>query len=807
MIMGPDIEKHDDTKLQERKPAPGRPGNKPTWNTGHKTAVGTSISSRSRIWFTIAHGYLNEIYFPDVDRANTRCIRFLVSDGSNFLSDEAPDTENEVGAIEPGIPAFKIRIRDKQNRFIIDKEIITDPHCDALIMRVRFKPSSPDLRLYVFVNPHMGDEGEDNNGWVGQYKGTRMLFAERGGLGLALACSAPFKQMSAGYMGVSDGLTYLRSTGTLSEEHTIAEHGHVGLTGEIDWRHNNGEFRIAVGFGGRPAEAGLQARGCLLRDFETIRRSYIDGWREFHSGLTDLTDGRDGDLFRVSAAIARIHESKRFPGAFVASLSVPWGFARGDKDIGGYHVLWPRDLSATVIGLMACGDQDSPVRALYYLACTQESDGHWNQNQWLDGTKHWTSRQMDETSYPILLADAQRRAGKLDCAEIWPMVRKTATYMAVNGPVTDEDRWEDVGGYAIFSMAVEIAALLTSADFAAECGESGTAEFLRDTADAWNDMIDELTYVSGTDLAQRHGVAGYYLRATPPEAISGKPLESLSLVLRNHPKGEQNKRAVDIVSPDALALVRYGLRAADDPRMLDTIKVIDATLMTQTKTGPVWHRYTEDGYGEQKDGAPFNKQTGIGRGWPLLAGERAHYEIARGNLACVEALKRTMEAQTTQCGLIPEQIWDDFDIPERDLFNGHPSGSGCPLVWAHAEYISLLRSMRDRKVWNMPPQTIERYVNQKKSASFQIWTDAQRRGKLARGKDLRIDLKHPVIVEWTKDGWQTSQRENTKDSGVGVHWAMLKVANAPSGLRVQFRFDTEPREQDLGGDVYEVVVA
>ena len=168
--------------------------------------------------------------------------------------------------------------------------------------------------------------------------------------------------------------------------------------------------------------------------------------------------------------------------------------------------------------------------------------------------------------------------------------------------------------------------------------------------------------------------------------------------------------------------MRFGLRAADDPRIVNTVQVIDAILKQETNTGPVWHRYNEDGYGEHEDGSPFGG-TGIGRGWPLLAGERAHYELARGNRDAAETLLHVMEAQTSTGGFIPEQVWDAADISDLELFNGKPSGSAMPLMWAHAEYIKLRRSLRDGRVFDMPPQTVQRSI---------FWTSPRRRCLPAR---------------------------------------------------------------------------
>ena len=437
------------------------------------------------------------------------------------------------------------------------------------------------------------------------------------------------------------------------------------------------------------------------------------------------------------------------------------------------------------LGLLACGDAESARRALFYLRCTQEQDGNWSQNMWLDGTPHWTSTQMDGTCFAILIADALRRADQLRPSEAWPSIRAAAGFLLRNGPVTKQDRWEANPGYSPYTMAVEVAALLAAADFAETEASAGLADLLRATADAWNDAIEEWTYASGTKLAKRQGVEGYYFRILPPEGIRASSLDRVRSTLKNHKEGSREYRAVDIVSPDALALVRFGLRSPDNPRILDTVKMIDKTLKTLTSTGPVWHRYTHDGYGEHKDGSPFDK-AGVGRGWPLLAGERAHYEIAKGNFAEAQKLRQTMEAQTSQCGMIPEQIWDAADIPKRHLYNGCPTGSGMPLAWAHAEYVKLLRSLTERSVWNMPPQTVLRYIATKTKSPYQIWSLSQQRAYLSAGKDLRVDVAQAARVQWSAGKEKTTRELETVDSGLGFRWAVLPVADAKPGTRIQF---------------------
>ena len=175
--------------------------------------------------------------------------------------------------------------------------------------------------------------------------------------------------------------------------------------------------------------------------------------------------------------------------------------------------------------------------------------------------------------------------------------------------------------------------------------------------------------------------------------------------------------AAYIVGPDALALVRFGLRAADDPRIVNTVTVIDAVLKVDTPYGPAWRRYVEDLYGEHVDGTPFNG-TGRGRAWPLLTGERAHYELIAGRRGQAKRLMHALEAFANEGGMIPEQIWDADDLPEQGLHFGQPSGSAMPLVWAHAEYVKLRRSLQDDRVFDMPPQTVQRYVVQQTDSAI-----------------------------------------------------------------------------------------
>jgi glucoamylase len=409
---------------------------------------------------------------------------------------------------------------------------------------------------------------------------------------------------------------------------------------------------------------------------------------------------------------------------------------------------------------------------------------------WLDGTPYWHGVQMDETALPILLVDLASREGVVDTAgrdALWPMVRRAAIFLVRNGPVSPQDRWEEQPGYAPFTIAVQIAALLVAADLADAASNTTAAEYLRETADAWNSSIERWLYATGTELAQRHGVEGYYVRvAEPDQAAAASPCHGF-VPIKNRPPAQVSGPASLIVSLDALAFVRFGLRAPDDPRILSTVKVIDATLEVETPRGPAWHRYEGDGYGEHADGSPFDG-TGIGRAWPLLTGERAHYELAAGRIHVAEHLAHVMETMAGDAGLLPEQVWDSGDIPSRELFIGHASGSAMPLVWAHAEYLKLCRSLCDRRIFDQPSQTVERYLARHTTSDRIIWRFNHKVRTMPEHRTLRVETLASAVVHWSADDWRHTHDTPTRDTTLGVHIADLETSRLAVGTRVCLTF-------------------
>jgi glucoamylase len=774
--------------MSEPTQAPGHPGIPPRWTSSDKSGVGTALSPLSRVWFTLSHGILNEVYYPRVDQACVRDLGLLISDGVGYFSEEKRDARHSVFRMEDDVPAFRLVSEAIDGRYRIEKQVVSDPRRDVVLQRITLDTRGQGaLRLFALLAPHLVNGGAHNHAWLGDYKGEPMLFASGDdGTSLALAASVPWRARSAGFAGVSDGWQQVSREFALRETWDRADDGNVALCGELDLEAAQGApVVLALAFGRTWSEAALRARASLMDGFDAALAGYTAAWRAWQAPLLplDRTEPRHGhNTYRISTTVLRAHDSPSFPGGIIASLSIPWGASKGDDDLGGYHLVWPRDLAETAGALLACGAHEDARRVLDYLRAIQEPDGGWPQNTWLDGLPYWSGIQLDECAFPILLVDMARREGMLsdgELASFWPMVRAAACYLLTHGPVTGQDRWEEDAGLSPFTLAVEISALLAAAELADLHGEATASAVLRDTADAWNASVEEWTYAADTPLARQLGIDGYYVRIAPPEGVMGP------VVIKNVPPGASMVRAADVVSPDALALVRFGLRDPRDKRMQDTVRAIDAVLRVDLPAGPCWHRYNGDGYGEHADGRPFDG-TGIGRAWPLLTGERAHYALAAGDNAQASALLTTVEALTSMGGLMPEQVWDADDIPARELVRGEPSGSAMPLVWAHAEHVKLCRSLRDGRVFDMPPQPVQRYQLEQVEPRCAVWRRDFGARSVVRGRVLRVDLPEAGTVRWSGDGWSSFADVSTQDTGLGLFVAEIPTDGLAAGAVIAF---------------------
>lgn len=792
--------------MAEYNDAPGAPGGEPRWTTSAKEGVGAAVTGISRVAFTLSHGILNEVYFPRPDEACLRDMGMIVTDGAGYFAEEKRDADSVVSQISPGVPGYAVVSTARDGRWRITKRIVADPARDVVLQQVRFEAlvgAAADYRVFALAAPHLVNAGAHNTATVETVKGWRVLAASGRGLTLVMAASRPYKSMSVGFVGESDGYTLLKRDFVLREPYTRAADGNVALCGELELV--DGAVVIALAFGRDRHEAGFRARSAIFDGYEAAETAYVAGWQTWQEGLLDLDRPERGaavDPYRISAAVMRVHEAKSFAGGMIASLSIPWGSSKGDGDLGGYHLVWPRDLVESAGALLAMGAGSEARRILTYLQSTQEEDGHWPQNMWLDGVTYWTGIQMDETAFPIILVSQACLCGALnegDLLRFWPMVRSAARYLLHNGPVTGQDRWEEDGGYSPFTLAVEIAALVVAADLAERLGFPEDAGYLLDTADLWNSSIERWCYAVDTTLSRQAGVAGYYVRISPSDGPDRDRPVSGTIQIRNVASDTMNQPAAEVVSPDALALVRFGLRRPDDPRILNTIKVIDQHLKVELPQGPLWYRYNEDGYGDHADGSGFDG-VGIGRAWPLLAGERAHYELAAGNRAEAERLLKTVEDSGNASGFIPEQCWESDDIPEHELFRGRPAGSAMPLVWAHGEHIKLLRSLRDGAVFDMPAVVRQRYAESSHPSDLVVWRFNTRPASLDAGSRLRIETLAPMRVHWSTDHWKTVHDAESEKTSFDIHVVVLDTRTLQVGNTLVFTFYWPDADRWEGAD-------
>ncbi len=759
--------------------APGAPGIPPTWTSSAKDMVGCALGP-ARLWFTIGFGIINEVYYPRVDLPQIRDLGFIVAGPGGFWSEVKRQARHNVQTLAPGVPA--VHIVHEHARYTLRLRVTPDPRRDVLLIECRLEGGS-ELSLYALLAPHLGATGRGNIAAVDRYRGRRVLWAEQGPFGLALAAvdvgaRDAFRRASAGYVGGSDGWQDFNRNGAMTWQFATAGPGNVALIGELPR-----QAVLGLGFGsGREAAATL-AVSSLMQPFEDILQHQIADWAGWQARCSERSSvpldvpASIREQFAVSAIVLRAHLDKTYPGAMVASLSVPWG-DHGDER-GGYHLVWPRDLVECAGALLALGAEVEASDTLRYLIATQNEDGHWYQNQWLGGTPFWQGVQLDESAFPVLLASALHERGQLGSIAVVDMVRRALGYIARTGPASDQDRWEEDGGINPFTLAVSIAALVTGAEFLTPPAR-GWALAL---ADFWNAQIEAWSTVAGGPLAERLGVSGHYTRVAPRQILTDPDAGPGSIPLYNR-RGDPSKIAAEQqVSTEFLQLVRFGLRRADDPLIRASVKVVDAVLKTDTPRGPVWHRYNGDGYGERADGAAYDG-TGIGRGWPLLTGERGHYELCAGNdpLSYLEA----MAAMASPGGMIPEQVWDAEPIPRRWLYPGSATGSAMPLAWAHAEFIKLLESRQRGRPFDRPRAVWERYGGRKLPAHHAFWWRHAPVATMAAGVRLVIALTEPAIIHWGHGGWHEVNDVPTGDTELGFHAAELDTSLLPPGTRIDF---------------------
>lgn len=677
--------------------APDAPGIDAVWDSGAKQGLGTSTSTTSPLWYTLGNGITTEVYYPQVDTPDVHDLQCLVTDGSGFTDQEKADTTHAVALDDSRTLSYRQTNSAHNGRYRITKTYATDPARPTLLVQTRFEVlSGGPLRLYVLYNPSlngrgMGDTGATDNG---------MLMANDGPVASALAASTGFSETTSGYSGTaSDGFQDLTAHHRLSATYARADDaGNLVQTAQIPVGSDT-VFTLALGFGPNRDAAAANAAASLSTGWGAVSGSFRAGWHTYLDSLppapASVSAIGAGQVYDTARMVLAAHEDKNRRGAFIASLTVPWGQAvNADTCCApGYHAVWARDLYEIATAEIALGDAGAAGRALDYLLNTQERpDGSFPQNSRLDGTAVFGSLQLDEVADPILLAWQLHRSD----AGTWPKLKAAAEFLSHHGPGTPEERWEEAGGYSPSTLAAEIAGLVCAADLATANHDPGAASYYLQVADSWQRQVEAWTFTTTGSLAAH----GYYERIDD----NGNPNDGHRLTVANG-GGDWDER--DVVDAGFLELVRLGVRAPQDPHITDSLPVIDATIRTSAPEGDLWHRYNHDGYGETTSGAPYTGQ-GVGRAWPVLTGERGEYELAAGDSVSAQARLATLAGAANAGGLIPEQVWDQPD--DHGFALGGGTDSATPLAWAEAQFVRLAVSISAGHDLDTPSIVAQRYL-------------------------------------------------------------------------------------------------
>jgi glucoamylase len=748
--------------------APGAPGQVSTWSYAGKTGIGTSYdpyvkgqhSGTSKVWFSVADGMLTETMYGLIHEAQIRSVRLAVKTSAGLVV-EGENTTSRTEYLHtdaqgrPLSPAFRLITRDKAGTVEIEKRIFTDPSRNTLLMRVTVRALKGPVTPYLLVEPHMANTSVNDEGEATPSS----LSAHEGKTWLSVLASRPFAQASVGYLGASDGLTRLKVGGKLGHVYGATDKpGSILLTGQLATvSKGSASLDLAFGFGDSATASAAAAKATLTEGYGPVLAHFNGdkgqtGWSSYLSSLTQLprlaAQSNDGGKLAYASAIAlKVHEDKTYAGAVIASLSNPWGDSvKAGYSTTGYKAVWPRDFYECAMAFAALGDKETPVAAFRYLRTVQVkpttpgasgATGWFQQKSHVDGQAEWKGVQLDQTAMPIMLGWKLWKQGLISQDELRTqyaqMLKPAADFLVTGGEVTlldnhftvrplytQQERWEEQEGYSPSTSAAVITGLQVASEIAQEAGDAEGATRYAQTAERFSGMVEQHMFTTTGPL----GNGRYFLRTATGES----PDQGGETASRN---GLPAINSASMVDAGFLEFVRYGVRRADDPHILDSLKVLDDETRSDdlrvrysfhfkgdARTYPGFRRYGHDGYGEDAvtghnyfDGG-VNSPGQRGRVWPLLTGERGHYQLALAGLsgkpdpAAVAEVRatyvRAMERFANEGLMLPEQVYDGVGAPApRNAPAGQGTNSATPLAWAHAEYIKLLRSLADGQVWDL----------------------------------------------------------------------------------------------------------
>ncbi len=734
--------------------APGGPGELSHYDLARKDCLGTARNRTSKVWYTVADGVLSDVYAPTIDNTNVETLQYVVTDGRTFTDLQARDMTYTVRSTDRSGMACQVTSSDKDGRYRLVTDYVTDPDRAAVAMRTRLESRVKGLQVYVRYDATMngnGGGGPDNGGaddatvdrttaLVSSDTSTESEAANRDyavPLYGALRADKPFRSTGSGYVGTaSDGLTRLDADHTLTPAYRTATDGNVVQTARVDVGRN-GTFTLGLGYGTSRDEAVDVAGATSRASFGRTYARYVKGWRSYDRTLTGppkRASRGTSDAWYLSANVLKASEDKTFPGAVVASLASPWGQAvsagakPGGKPVyfGSYREVFARDLYEAFTGLMAAGDRATARATTRFLFERQQQvDGRMPRNSLVNGKKapDTGGDQLDETAYPILMA---WQSGLGSDRALWrDHVKRAADFVVAHGPSFGSERWEEQGGYSPSTIAAEIAGLVAAAHIADTNGDHASARVYRATADEFARSVKRWTVTTSGPYAER-----YFIRLSR----NGDPDAATTYNLGNGSVDADQRRVVDA---GFLELTRLGILAPGDADVTASLAVVDRVIRRATPSGPGFYRYgtdatgTEDGYGDcwepdpttcSPSGKPWpTGNAGSGHLWPVLAGERAEQELQRGRTDRAAALLGAMRQSASGIGLVPEQQWEDPALAAAPWGSdpttasigfqpGRAAGSASPLTWAQAQELRLISSIGAGRPVEQPAITRSRYV-------------------------------------------------------------------------------------------------
>src|SRR5690349_11213887 len=752
--------------------APGAPGAASYFDLARKDCLGTAANRGSKIWYTVAGGVLSDVYEPTIDNTDVSTLQYVVTDGATFTDLQARDMTYTVAADPTGM-ACTVTSTDADHGFRLITTYITDPARDTVLMNTRLQavPGSganlAKLHLYARLDAHVngnGGGGSANagaNSGVVDASGVPVIFSTNTVTNAAnrdyavptyMALAGTSAQAaSVGYAGTaSDGLTQLDTTHTLTP-YNSAPDGHVVATEDVTPGRGH-EVTLALGFGRTKAQSVSVAEASLAHPFGLTAASYLRGWVSYDASLRTPPGNLRGSYY-LSANVLKASEDKTFPGAIVASLASPWGQSvqagvnSGGKPsyFGSYREVFARDLYEAFTGLLADGDIGTARAATRFLFDRQQlPDGSMPRNSLLNGkaAPDTGGTQLDEAAYPILMAYLAGLGGD---AALWKgHIQPAAAFLVANGPSDGVERWEEQTGYSPSTIAAEIAGLTAASAIAASHGDATRARLYQATADDFQRNIKSWTVTTTGPDGPR-----YFIRLSK----TGDPDAAISYSLGN---GGPTLDQRSVIDGGFQELVRLGELPVSDPDVQASLKVLDKQISVSTPSGTGYYRYgndaakgSADGYGDcyqpsqtscPTTGAPWPPtDTGTGHLWPNLSGERAESDLAAGSAGGAQALLQAMISFSSGVGLVPEQAWEDPDLPAAPygsdpatasigFTRGKAAGSASPLTWAQAQEVRLIASLGTGRNVDTPALTTARYVTSGPPGSLPVSITAPAQG-------------------------------------------------------------------------------